>query len=231
MYKYFFKEKMTITKVIIMICCFLWFVEILYPPLSDVFVNYLAFGPYNDFYGNLVAKPWTLLTSAFLHCPLFNGSYSNIVIMGILHILFNMLALKDFGLLIENRETRKLYVCFIIFAAITSNLFQSYFVNKACVGFSGVLFAMFGYMFIYSKLNGRYTLNKSLVYTCFIWLFLCLFLTGIGNIAHFSGLIFGLIFGYIHYKLIKFKKRNDCYTNVTDDVLLAIKRKRLGNLD
>jgi GlpG protein len=128
---------------------------------------------------------WGLLTSALMH-------------FGIWHIVFNMWWLKDFGSLLEPTLGRSKYILFIISAAVISSGAQLAASGQTGVGFSGVIYAMFGYMLAArtsEPIYGR-ILTKQITGWLLGWLVLCLILTytniwNIGNTAHFSGFLFG----------------------------------------
>jgi GlpG protein len=81
---------------------------------------------------------WRLVTPAFLHG-------------GIIHILFNMLWLLVLGRQMEERLKPFRYILFIIIAAIIPNTFQYLMSGSNFLGFSGVLTAMIGYIWIRQK--------------------------------------------------------------------------------
>ncbi|MDQ7823598.1 MAG: rhomboid family intramembrane serine protease [Candidatus Eremiobacteraeota bacterium] len=132
---------------------------------------------------------WGLLTSAFVHFALW-------------HILFNMWWLKDFGALLEPTMGRMKYLIFIIFSAIVSSGAQLAFSGETGIGFSGVIYAMFGYILatrhqipLYRRLVDKQTTMWLLG-----WLMLCVILTAtniwnVANAAHIAGLIFGCCTG------------------------------------
>lgn len=77
-----------VTTAIIVACVAVWLVEIvaryLMPPVFAAIVNWGMVAPVL-----MVQRPWTWLTSMFLHAP------------SVLHILFNMLALWSVGPMLE----------------------------------------------------------------------------------------------------------------------------------
>jgi GlpG protein len=135
---------------------------------------------------------WRLITPILLHGDL-------------LHLLFNMFWLMDLGSQIEARSGgRKLSLMVVIIAAL-SNLGQYYAAGPAFLGMSGVVFGLFGYVWVRSKLDPRsgLFLSQFNVVLMVIWLFLCT--TGlagaIANVAHFSGIGLGLLWGFLAAKL------------------------------
>ena len=132
---------------------------------------------------------WRLFTPMFIH-------------FGPLHIIFNMLWLRDLGSMIEGRQsTIHLAILILIFAA-GSNLAEFYISHVAFFGgMSGVIYGLLGYVWIRGKLDpasGLY-LHKSTVIMMLIWLVVCF--TGaighIANYAHLAGLLMGVCWGWL----------------------------------
>ena len=131
---------------------------------------------------------WRLVTPALLH-------------MSFMHILFNLSLFSDLGNLIENHFGRTFYLWFFILSASVSNLLQ-YFVNGPMFGgMSGVLYSMFGFLWIYKKLNADfdYSLPKRDVWMMIAWYFFCLtgLLGPIANTAHGIGLVVGMLIAVV----------------------------------
>lgn len=222
MYKYLTMQPFNVTKKIILLCVALWVIDIVFP-----LQQFLALGEYSDFWNSVASKPWTLLTQEFLHCPVYTSEHG-FILMGLLHIYFNIYAMKDLGQNIENNEKKWFYLTFIITSAIISNFVQCYFINKTAVGFSGVLFAMFGYMAINTKLRYKYCLPKGMIVFGIAFMLICCLLPGIGNYAHIAGFIYGAIVGIIAYKINSLKFANICLNN---ELICIARKKRMQNLD
>jgi GlpG protein len=150
---------------------------------------------------------WRLLTPIFLH---FN----------IMHILFNMLCLKDFGSVVEQDHGVKRYLSFFVIAGGASNLAQYFVAGPLFGGYSGVLFGLLGWLWVYSKLNPKASqvLPKSSVVLLLIWFFLCLFglIPQIANTAHAVGLSLGMLTG------IFFAFQDEKSVKVTDAIFWAV---------
>lgn len=129
---------------------------------------------------------WRLITPIFLH-------------FGPLHILFNMLCLKDFGSVVEQDHGVTRYLSFIAITAVGSNMAQYYVAGPMFGGYSGVLFGLLGWLWVYSRLNpkAQQVLPKSSVFVLLLWFFLCLFgvIPQIANTAHAVGLSLGMMAG------------------------------------
>lgn len=130
---------------------------------------------------------WRLFTPMLIH---FN----------ILHILFNMLWLKDLGSMIEGRQSSMTLAILALATAAGSNLAQFYWNGPMFGGMSGVVYALLGYIW----LRGKYDPGSGLfvppptVIMMLIW-----FVAGwtgllgpIANMAHGAGLVMGMAWGF-----------------------------------
>jgi len=118
-----------------------------------------------------------------------------------LHLLFNCYWLFILGSLIENSKgTLKLGILVLI-GAVISNVLQAWFEGPNFLGISGVVCALFGYIWmksLYAPGEGM-QLNPMTIYIFVGYLFLCLtglFGDRIANVAHFAGLGVGIVAGY-----------------------------------
>jgi len=132
---------------------------------------------------------WAFLTSAFVHLAWY-------------HILFNMLLARDLGTLLEPTMGRGNYVLFILAAAIVSSGVQLAISSQTCIGFSGVVYAMFGYALAARNVEPHYRQVVTKWNTIWLlgWLVLCIILTragawNIANGAHAAGFLFGYCAG------------------------------------
>jgi GlpG protein len=163
-------------------------------PLGDVF-DFKWYG-LQDIEGGQV---WRLVTPIFLH-------------FGVVHLLFNMVMLRLLGAMVEERRGMWRFLALVLVTAVASNTAQ-YFLssfawenggvlikqNPAFGGMSGVLYGLFGY--IWMKMRYEPGLGLSLsprtVTALIIWLFVCV--TGVAgpvaNTAHAVGLIVGVVIG------------------------------------
>jgi GlpG protein len=131
---------------------------------------------------------WRLLTPMFIH-------------FGAMHILGNMLWLFSLGSMIEGRlGTGKLALLVVVIAACSN--FGQYVVsgNPMFGGMSGVVYGLFGYVWIRGQLDpasGLFIDHQNVV-LMIVWFFLCFtgLLGPIANTAHTVGLLLGLAWGY-----------------------------------
>jgi len=130
---------------------------------------------------------WRLITPIFLH---FN----------LLHILFNCMWLHSLGSQIEKKKGTKFFITFILCTAIVSNLSQFLITGPAFGGMSGVVYGLFGYVWINSRLDpGDGFYIDPVVAMIMLGFFLVCFtgaFGGVANWAHAGGLIVGLGWGY-----------------------------------
>ena len=122
----------------------------------------------------------------------------------VLHILFNMMWLRQLGGAAEGRYGWWKFLLIVLFIAITSNtgqhMYNIYEGRKGLFGgMSGVVFGLFGFIWMKSKYDPRSGLQmpQRLVVLMIVWMVLCY--TGlfgsIANAAHTIGLIAGMILG------------------------------------
>ena len=131
---------------------------------------------------------WRLFTPMLLH-------------FGLLHLFFNMRWLKDLGTAIEKRYSSLTLAMLILAIASTSNLAQYLVGGPAFGGMSGVIYGLFGYIWMQGKYNpsSGFHLDRQVVIMMIAWFFLCLFglLGPIANTAHGVGLLSGMTIGYV----------------------------------
>ena len=135
---------------------------------------------------------WRLITPIFLH-------------FGLGHILFNMLWLLDLGGKIEAREGAGRLAIMIGVMAAVSNLGQYGWAGPDFGGMSGVVYGLFGYVWLRGKFDPHYglVLDPVSVVLMMVWFFACMtgFVGPIANVAHAGGLGVGLLWGYLAARL------------------------------
>ncbi len=129
---------------------------------------------------------WRLFTPIFLH-------------FGFIHLLFNMLALKDLGTIIESRLGSGRLAVLVVLMAPLSNFGQYLSSGPAFGGMSGVLYGLFGYVWIRGKFDPEsgLHLDPQIVVMMLVWFFLC-FTPAMqaANTAHGVGLAMGILWGF-----------------------------------
>lgn len=130
---------------------------------------------------------WRLVTPIFMH-------------FGIMHIVFNMLWLRDLGSIIEFKHGKWYFLVLTLVIAALSNLGQFFYHGPFFGGMSGVVYGHLGFLWIRGRYDFNYqlVLKQSVVMSMIIWFFLCLtgVLGPIANLAHGVGLAAGMIWGY-----------------------------------
>jgi uncharacterized protein len=150
---------------------------------------------------DLMARPWTLLTSMFLH-----GGFN--------HILFNMYVLFMFGSLVEQRIGPKRFLTMYLVTGLVA-AFISQFIYPAALGASGAIMGMMGVMII---LLPKLRILFFFIIPMPLWIagivialidILGVFApSGTANVAHLVGMSLGLLFGvYYKSKRKKFHKK------------------------
>jgi GlpG protein len=138
---------------------------------------------------------WRLITPIFIH-------------FGLLHILFNMLWLRDLGSMIEARQSSWLLALLVLVIAVGSNLAQFYYGGPHFHqggpdfgGMSGVVYGLLGYIWMRSKFDpgsGLYV-HSYTVTMMIIWFFACFtpLIPHVANGTHAAGLVIGMAWGYL----------------------------------
>ena len=130
---------------------------------------------------------WRLFTPAFLH-------------LGFTHIIFNMFVLHFFGSRIESRQHWPRIAILFFVGSAAGVLGESLYSNASVVGFSGVGYAMFGYLWAYGmiapeKRLGVEPINVMLfmgwLVAGFIGILDRMFGMSVGNVAHLAGMLSG----------------------------------------
>ncbi len=130
---------------------------------------------------------WRLFTSMLLH-------------FGLLHIVFNLWWLRDFGMMIEPAKGSLKFAALVLVTSAVSNLAQYAWDGPYSGGMSGVIYGLYGYIWMrqrFAPWDGL-AVSKVTDVVLIAWLFICM--TGwvgpIGNAAHVAGLVTGLAAGY-----------------------------------
>ena len=135
---------------------------------------------------------WRLFTPILIH-------------MGVLHIVFNMMWLKDLGTLIESRFGGRYMFALVAVSAPLSNLGQYFWGGPVFGGMSGVVYALFGFLWIRGKCDpaGTGPINPQAVYWMIGWFVLCFVgvIPDVANAAHGIGLGVGMAWGWISAKV------------------------------
>ena len=129
---------------------------------------------------------WRLVTPIFLH-------------FGILHLLFNMFWLNDLGGMVEIRKGFATFAGIVLATAIVSNLAQYAHAGPRFGGMSGVIFGLFGYVWILNRYDPSAGLpmrpNTEIIMGIGFVLGMAHAFGPVANVAHLAGLATGLAIG------------------------------------
>jgi GlpG protein len=113
--------------------------------------------------------------------------------------MFNVYWLWILGGALERHIGSGKYLVFFLSAAIVSSGMQLGFAGNTGIGLSGVVYAIFGFLWWYRKATPEFIslLNPRTVQLFLGWLVVCIVLTvlkiwQVGNAAHVAGLLFGV---------------------------------------
>lgn len=153
------------------------------------------FRPMTMFSAIASGEVWRLITPIFVH-------------FGPIHLLFNMLWLTSLGSAIERVKGQGVFLVLVLCGGLIGNLAEALWTvygignpigYASFGGFSGVVYAFFGYAWLKGKLQPYEGLGVSqqTIGMMMAWLVLCMIgvLGNIANAAHVAGLLVGVIFG------------------------------------
>lgn len=160
-------------------------------------VNFLLFYPVNS---EQYLQFWRFFSHIFLH-------------FSVLHLVVNLMWFWYLGNQIELRSGRIKLISIILFSAIISGYGQNIATGYLFGGLSGVIYAFTGYCWLYGVMKpsrGLYLPTPVMLFAL-IWLvvgYVPIFDFNLGNIAHFIGLLVGLVMAFIDVSLDKTKNDN-----------------------
>ncbi|MGH1346555.1 MAG: rhomboid family intramembrane serine protease [Nannocystales bacterium] len=133
---------------------------------------------------------WRLLTPMFLH-------------FGVLHLVFNMMWMWNLGPQVESNHGSLLMVVLVVVSEVAGNLAQYAVTGPAFGGMSGVVYALFGFVWMGAQYDRKYqyALSDGNAVLMMGWFVLCAtgFVGPIANLGHAGGLVVGLLFGLPAY--------------------------------
>ena len=128
------------------------------------------------------------------------------------HLIANLLSLIYLGSLVEKYLTKTEYLFIYlgtgIISEIATTIAYSLF-RPETVGFgaSGAIYGLMGFI-ITTVVDDKKDRLKVLIVVIVSAIGVNLFIPNVGNVAHFAGLISGLVFGFIFMKYCKHEKMN-----------------------
>ncbi len=145
-------------------------------------------------------QPWRFVTAIFLHG-------------GVSHIIYNLFALILFGSMLESLIGGKKFLIVFFVTGILANLIAVNFYGSS-LGASGAIFGVIGALIIVRPLLvvWAFGLPMPIFIAGILWVvgdLIGLFVpSNVGNIAHLSGIFFGLILGLAYRKKVPRVVRN-----------------------
>ena len=133
-------------------------------------------------------QAWRLFTPALLHFSLW-------------HLLFNLMWLQDLGTVLETKLGTARFAAVVGLVAVLSNVAQFAAGGPGFGGLSGVIYGLFGYLWVRGKRDFRFGVILSPMTSGLLMVFLALGIFGLlgptANAAHFSGLVVGGALGWL----------------------------------
>ncbi|MCH7568637.1 MAG: rhomboid family intramembrane serine protease [Nanoarchaeota archaeon] len=160
-----------------------------------IFVLQLLIPGFTDFFvlnGDAWSQPWRFLSAVFLHG-------------GAGHLLYNLFALALFGSILEKLIGGKKFVVVFFITGILANLVSINFYDSS-LGASGAIFGVIGALIFVRPLQvvWAFGLPMPIFIAGVLWAFgdvIGIFIPdNVGNIAHLSGMFFGLVLGALYKK-------------------------------
>ncbi len=131
---------------------------------------------------------WRLVTPIFVH-------------FGILHIAFNLWMVWVLGTPVELIEGSFKMLLLVLTIAIPSNVCQYYYTGPLFGGLSGVLYGLFGFIWIKSRFDplAGYIMPSDMIFWLLGWFVLCLvgIIPHAANVVHAVGLGVGMVAGFL----------------------------------
>lgn len=136
---------------------------------------------------------WRLLTPMFIH-------------FGVMHLLFNMSGVWRFARQIEHTQGPLVLMALVVWTQVPGAIGQYAWSGPSFGGMSGVLYGVFGFVWMQARYNRKYgyVIDEASTWLMMIWFVLCA--TGlvgpIANVGHAAGLVAGLLAGlpaYVSY--------------------------------
>lgn len=157
-------------------------------PVEDAGAGVREWIPLHGLQAVRQGQVWRIVTPIFLH-------------FGPLHILFNMMWLRQLGVVIELRRGSRRFLCSVLSIAILSNLAQYLHDGPVFGGMSGVVFGLFGYIWIKSRYQPEsgFYMPPRLVFWIIAFFIICITTNTFGhvaNTAHGVGMMVGMVIAY-----------------------------------
>lgn len=175
---------------LVALCIVVFIIQIVVPGVTDAFVLQST---------DVLARPWILVSSIFLHASLE-------------HLMYNMLALALFGIILERLIGSKKFIVIFFIAGIVASIASALFYSAA-LGASGAIFGVLGCLAAIrpKMVVWVYSVPMPMFIATGLWLIIDLFgvfyPSGTANVAHIAGLVFGVAVGLYMRKQYPSEKR------------------------
>jgi GlpG protein len=137
-------------------------------------------------------EPWRLVTPVLVH-------------FGVIHILFNMLWLRDLGRIVEATHGARYLAAFVLTCAVVSNIAQYEIAQQPMfAGMSGVVYGLLAMVWLRGRLDPwiGYGLSTSTMQFMMIWFALGFVGNfGIANWCHLFGLLVGFGWAFLAHRI------------------------------
>jgi len=154
----------------------------------DIIASSIFLGAYYKTFVLAGYEYWRFFTTGFVHIDLF-------------HLLINMMALTNIGMMLERLYGRKKYLSILFSGIIVGSLFVFIGQNNiVSVGISGGLYALLGSLIVYAYDNGwlkQPAFRSQLVFILSINLLVNL-IPNVSVLGHAGGFVSGLLLGIIY---------------------------------
>ncbi len=157
------------------------------PQRNDPFVDRLWFSNDGTLQPIFRGEVWRIITPIFLH-------------FGLMHLVFNMLWLRQFGLQMETLLGTAKFLGIVLTIAVFSNFAEFWFHSQWFGGMSGVDYGLFGYLWVKGRMEPESGLGvpQQTVTVMLIWYALCVVgvIPNVANWAHGVGLVTGVTIAF-----------------------------------
>jgi membrane associated rhomboid family serine protease len=179
------------------ICIIVFILQLLFAGFTDLFVlNSSAY-----------YEVWRFVTSIFLHAD-------------VMHIAYNLFALILFGMVLESLIGSKRFLLVFLISGILANIISVSFYDSS-LGASGAIFSVIGALIIVrpSLTVWAFGLPMPIFIAGILWagvdILGVISPSNVANIAHLSGMFFGLIIGLL-FRDWKAKRNADNQYNINE---------------
>lgn len=147
---------------------------------------------HHGFLGHVRAgEVWRVVTPMLIH-------------FGVIHLLFNAMWVWQLGRQIEHEHGSLVMLGLVLLGQIPSGLGQYLATGPSFGGLSGVVYALFGFVWMHARFDRRrsYAIADSTLVIMMIWLVACAtgLLGPVANVGHAFGLVAGLLAGLPAYR-------------------------------